>query len=130
MDSFSDRLKQLRQSSGLTQQDLADEVGISASAIGMYEQGRREPDRSTLILLSRYFGVSIDFLLGAPWEKDVRLALEEMRKQMKTADSLLFNGERLDPSETDKLFDAMYVAASVMFTDRAKDKSDERRNNE
>ena len=114
MINFNDRLKQLRLSSGKTQQELADELGISPSAIGMYEQGRRQPDRATLILMSEYFGVSVDYLLGAERGRDVKDMLDNLRNEIKDASGLMFNGKPLD-MDTDKLFDAMYLAASVVF---------------
>ena len=57
-------LKELRTSKGLTQSELAKLLKISASAIGMYEQGRREPDYATLSKLANYFNVATDYLLG------------------------------------------------------------------
>ena len=124
MAKFNERLKQLRLASGLTQQGLADELGISASAIGMYEQGRREPDRATLILMSDYFGVSIDFILGTEASCDVKDMLDNIRNQIKDASGLMFNGRPID-IDTDKLFDAMYVAASVMFEKESKETQNE-----
>lgn len=58
------RIASLRQSFGLSQAELARRLHISTSAVGMYEQGRREPSVDTLIALSREFGVSLDYLLS------------------------------------------------------------------
>lgn len=57
-------LKVLRNSRGLTQAALADELGISSSAVSMYERGEREPDFDTLNMIANYFGVSMSHLLG------------------------------------------------------------------
>lgn len=57
------RIAALRKEAGLSQQELAKRLGVSASAIGMYEQGRREPSTQTLVNMARTFGVSTDFLL-------------------------------------------------------------------
>lgn len=124
MANFNERLKQLRLAAGLTQQGLADELGISASAIGMYEQGRREPDRATLMLMSNFFEVSTDFILGTEGSCDVKDMLDNIRKQIKDAHGLMFNGRPLDV-DADKLFDAMYVAASVMFEKETKENLNE-----
>lgn len=120
MESFGEQLKRLRLAAGLTQQDLADEIGISPSAIGMYEQGRREPDRATLLIMSNYFGVSSDYLLGFPQAQDVREMINGMRHQVRAAEGLMFNGVPIAPEDTEKLFDAMLVAASVMFNEKSK----------
>lgn len=61
---FSLILKQLRKEKGLSQRDLAKLLNLSHSAIGLYETGKREPDFKTLKLLSRFFNVSTDFLIG------------------------------------------------------------------
>lgn len=61
---FVKHLIELRQERGMSQADLAAELGTSRSAIGMYEQGRREPDFETIGAISDYFGVSFDRLLG------------------------------------------------------------------
>lgn len=57
------KLRKLRENQGLLQKELADILDISTSTIGMYEQGRRQPDNDTLKKLSQYFNVSIDYLL-------------------------------------------------------------------
>lgn len=58
------RLKELREQKNLTQAQLSKFLNISASTIGMYEQGRRFPDENLLKHISQYFNVSIDYLLG------------------------------------------------------------------
>ena len=57
-------LKELRERKQLTQSELSKLLGISPSTIGMYEQGRREPDNETLKKIAVLFGVSTDYLLG------------------------------------------------------------------
>lgn len=61
---FNDRLKELRQGRKLTQEEFAKLSGISRSAIGMYESGRREPNFKTLELIADFFNVDMDYLLG------------------------------------------------------------------
>ena len=58
------RLKELREQKNLTQAQLSKFLNISASTIGMYEQGRRFTDENLLKHISQYFNVSIDYLLG------------------------------------------------------------------
>lgn len=57
------RIAALRREAGLSQAELAERLQISASAMGMYEQGRREPSGEILVAMAREFGVSTDFLL-------------------------------------------------------------------
>ena len=61
---FNIRLKQLRLDHKLTQRDLADILGIKPTAISNYESQRNEPSFEKLIMLSEYFEVSCDYLLG------------------------------------------------------------------
>ena len=64
--SFKSRLKALRTSKGMTQDDLSEKLKISRSTIGMYERGNRQPDFDTLELIADFFNVDIDYLLGRP----------------------------------------------------------------
>lgn len=57
------RISQQRRNLGLSQLQLARELKISPSTMGMYEQGRRTPDLHTLTTLSRLFRVSLDYLI-------------------------------------------------------------------
>lgn len=61
------RIAALRREAGLSQAELARRLKISASAMGMYEQGRREPSGEILVAMARELGVSTDYLLtGCP----------------------------------------------------------------
>lgn len=54
------KIKFLRESKGLTQQNLADHLGLGRSTVAMYETDKSEPDFATLIKLSKLFDVTID----------------------------------------------------------------------
>ena len=64
MNGFSQRLTQLRERRELTKKQLAKILHVSDSCISQYENGSSMPGYDTLISISQYFGVSIDFLLG------------------------------------------------------------------
>lgn len=57
------RIADLRRKRGLNQSELARKLGLSTSAIGMYEQGRREPSIPIIVALAEELGVTIDYLL-------------------------------------------------------------------
>ncbi len=61
---FASQLKALRVRRGLQQSEVGEAVGVSASAIGAYERGQREPTLALLLALADYFQVSADVLLG------------------------------------------------------------------
>lgn len=64
MSRFHDIFKQLRINGNLTQQEIADKLGISRSTIGMYETGKRDPDFETLEQIADFFNVDMNYLLG------------------------------------------------------------------
>lgn len=64
MAKLSDMLTYLRKRSGLSQQALSDRLGITRSAIGMYETGKREPDLETLEVFADFYNVDMNTLTG------------------------------------------------------------------
>lgn len=64
MRSFSKVFKELRLKKELTQQELANKLGVSRSTVGMYEKGEREPDFIMLERIADFFNVDINYLLG------------------------------------------------------------------
>lgn len=64
MGDFPNIFRKIREQSGLTQQQMADKLGVSRSAIGMYENGEREPNFETLELIAYTFNVDMNYLLG------------------------------------------------------------------
>lgn len=61
---FAIRLKELRQSKGMTQSQLASKLGMSSRTIASYEQGVNEPSIATIKKLSELFDVTSDYLIG------------------------------------------------------------------
>lgn len=62
MNKYGQRLKELREQSGYSQEELAKLLGTSRSRIGMYEQGRRQPDFEMQEAIADLFNVTIDYL--------------------------------------------------------------------
>ncbi len=62
--SFKDRIFELRTEFGLSQRDLAQAINFGKSIIYYWESGEREPNTKALVTLSRFFNVSIEYLLG------------------------------------------------------------------
>lgn len=61
--SFNEQLKKLREERGLSQSDFAKDIGLTRSAISMYELGKREPNLETLKKFADFFNVPIDELI-------------------------------------------------------------------
>ena len=62
MNKYGKRLKELREQRGYSQEGLAKLLNTSRSRIGMYEQGRRQPDFEMQEAIADLFNVSIDYL--------------------------------------------------------------------
>lgn len=63
-NNFGKILKELRTEKELSQKEFEEKLGFCNQSISFWESGRREPDFDTLILISDFFGVSTDYLLG------------------------------------------------------------------
>lgn len=61
---YKERIRELRISNNLSQMQLAQKLNISQSAIAKWELGKTEPTASALILLSRFFNETTDYILG------------------------------------------------------------------
>ena len=82
MPKFNERLKLLRQETGLSQQDFAKQVGLSKSSVNMYERGEREPGLETLEAIADYFNVDMDYLLGKSEHRSKTAWLEGLDKSI------------------------------------------------
>lgn len=80
------RLKQLREELNMTQKELADKLGISRAAVGLYEQGKRNVDNDTLLKLSEIFNVSADYLLG---NTDIKAPVDKISSALSDDPDLL-----------------------------------------
>lgn len=61
---LGERLKELREERGYTQKQLSEELGINSVTYLHYEKEQREPPLSLLADIARFYGVSVDYLLG------------------------------------------------------------------
>ena len=74
--SIADRIQTLRKSKGISQEELADKIGVSRQAVSKWESGQSAPDIEKIILLSEFFGVTTDFLL-----KGIKPVAEETKSK-------------------------------------------------
>ena len=61
---LSEKIYKLRKRSGLSQEQLAEQLNVSRQAISKWESGASVPESEKLIAISKYFGVSIDYLVS------------------------------------------------------------------
>ena len=87
-------LKLLRAERGISQQQLANVIGVSQQSINKYENHDVEPDISTLIAIADYFDTSVDYLIGR-FDKQ-----ELLKSELTIKESTLLKGYRkLDGKE-------------------------------
>ena len=75
MSLVSENIKYLRKLNGLTQEDLAEKVGIKRPSIGSYEEGRAKPKISTLAEISKFFNIPVDMIINCDL---IKLSLDEL----------------------------------------------------
>ena len=103
------RIAALRRNADLSQAELAAQLQISPSAMGMYEQGRREPSMETIVTLARLFQVSTDYLLTGQPSLQERSRLEAiLLERIDAADRHLNN--RPDRSFSREELAALFAA--------------------
>lgn len=113
MDMLGARIAALRRDQGLSQAELAHRLGISPSAVGMYEQGRREPSVELLVALAGEFRVSTDFLLtGKPGPGEESSVLSLLRSRLDAVQGQI--RRRSDPLSGQEI--AVLLAALLMET--------------
>lgn len=94
MNKYGQRLKELRQSRNMTQEQLAEKLHTSRSRIGMYEQGRRQPDFETQEAIADLFNVNIDYLFGRKYNPADGSSNEEQREIYTLIESLNEEGRQ------------------------------------
>lgn len=63
-ETFSVRLRRLRERKGLSRRALSELCGLSKNMIAVYERGEADPSTETICRMADLFGVSADYLLG------------------------------------------------------------------
>lgn len=126
--NIGSKIKELRNNSGMTQSELAKKLGISPSAVGMYEQGRREPDNDMVLKLCGVFGISADCLLGNSEndpniKKEISEVFDEFTRMLSMQQGLMFDGEPLCDEDRSMIVDAIKAVAALAHQQHKKSTS-------
>ena len=80
--ALSEKLYELRKKSGLSQEQLAEQLGVSRQAISKWESGKSVRESDTLVSISQYFNVTLDYLMkdNIPTSEAVRNIEESQTK--------------------------------------------------
>ena len=97
-------LKRLRLDAGITQKQLAKEISIGQATISQWESGASKPTADALIALSKYYGVSADFILGISRDKEGEGKLNQDVEECIALIDNLTNGQRQLVKEVMKQF--------------------------
>ena len=114
MASFNKRLLELRKQRELTQNELAESIGVNKQTISQYERGVRRPDFDTLCALCDFFNVSSDYLLG---KADVTLRYVDTAELAKL--NTTSTTSTLSPDEAELLLN--YQKLNDLGKDRARE---------
>ena len=106
---FSERLKSLRKQAGLTQVDVAEELGISQPAYASWERGVKKPTQENLVKIAQILNVSVDYLVGNSEEKadeldNIEFLFRMNSKGLTKEEKEIFKKELIDFMEERKKF--------------------------
>ena len=107
---FAARLRELRKSMQLTQEDVANTLNIHRTTYTKYETGKANPDQKCLLQLAELFHVSVDHLLGRDPEP-TPLSLQDGNASLTLTPAeqgLLFNFRLLTPDEQKTVVEFVY----------------------
>ncbi|MCU9594596.1 helix-turn-helix domain-containing protein [Caldibacillus thermolactis] len=114
---YGDRLKKLRESKKLSQQQLAEKLNINRSTYARYELNQTQPDYETLQRLADFYDVSTDYILTGintklteKDERDVAKRMEKIKQDLAADGGLSFYGEPLSEEAKESLLEAMEYA--------------------
>lgn len=83
--NMADRIQYLRKTKGISQEELADRVGVSRQAVSKWESEQSTPDPEKIIVMSDFFGVTTDYLL-----KGIEPAEDKEQKSREIASRALY----------------------------------------
>lgn len=83
--NMADRIQYLRKTKGISQEELADKIGVSRQAISKWESEQSTPDLERIIIMSDYFGVTTDYIL-----KGIEPVIDKEQNNIEIASKVLY----------------------------------------
>ncbi len=114
MITLGERIKQLRDSKQLSQDELAKVFNLSQSTIAYYETNKKQPPLQTLQTIADFFHVSTDYLLGRTDNKNEKLSQEEQKspkdlQKFLDQQGIMFDGVPLTDDDKEKICKALEI---------------------
>lgn len=122
---FAERLKELRKSKkNLTQQDMANILGVAKTTYASYEQGKRTPDTDLQNKIADYFGVTLDYLHGRnnPPEWANYEDIVQLDKILQSNAGMAYGDEEASPEDREIIND---LIAGYFWSKKQKEKNKE-----
>ena len=122
MISIGNTIKTLRKAKGVTQEEVARELGVSYQAVSKYENEVAQPDISLIPLLAQYFGVTIDELFGYKLdaltnkEKFVRFMADNQILIFQESGEYFINTENFSTNASEKYWQIAYAKIILNLT--------------
>jgi len=101
---FKDNMLQLRKLHNLTQEDVAEKVGVSRQAVAKWESGETMPDLEKSRLLAETFGVSLDDLANFEPDKNLNVSVPPKGKHLFGVVTIGEKGQIVIPAKARKIF--------------------------
>ena len=112
---FNENLVQMRKLNGMTQEDLAEKIGVSRQAVAKWEAGETLPDLEKSKLLADVLGVSLDELANHEPDDNMGLGLAPKGKHLFGVVTVGDKGQIVIPSKARKMFDISPVTMVHSF---------------
>ena len=106
---FADKLRKLRKDKGLTQKELAAIINVSTSAVSQYERNVSAPRRENLILLAKYFGVTVAYLEGTTSIEDIENMLNSVIGKGLSVHDYIGRVFKLSPPNLDYYLKTLFI---------------------
>ena len=117
------RLKELRKQNRLTQQQLAEMLGVTQAALSGWENEKFGIDNGSLLKCAKIFDVSIDYLLGRQEKlpelnnkdkREIQEILDDTEQQLLSQDGLMFDGSPATDEDVQKIIMAMKMGMEMI----------------
>lgn len=105
--NLADRIQSLRKTKGISQEQLADQIGVSRQAVSKWESEQSTPDLDKIILLSDFFEVTTDYLL-----KGIEPVKDNQRQSKELISKILYT------SSTAFIFMGLFCAFGVWYAEQ------------
>lgn len=119
-------LRELRKAKGLSMKELGAIIGVAESTVSQYENGKRQPDFETLLLISEYFDVSVDYLLRGNHvlpegdtfntrdQRDIAKDLAAFKDTLENGEGLMFDGDPMSEEAKASILAAIETGLRVV----------------